>query len=93
MNKLFDQLCRLCFQKKVKEQVDDQFHEFFPDDSVKGTAMNPNFKFCATHGGDNETSPDIQIIVDSLSAKMPSDRQKCSMLLDMINGSQTQGTT
>jgi len=57
MNKFFDSLCRLCFSKKVKEQVDDQFHVFFPDETQRGTVSSPNFVYCANQG--ESDSPDI----------------------------------
>jgi hypothetical protein len=62
LKNVFSQLSRLCFQKKVKEQLDVQFHTYLApevnQDSLEEYADNP----------------ETQIILDALMAKEPSEK-------------------
>ena len=60
LKQVFAQLCRLCFPKKVWEQLDPKFHCYLP--SPDATNQAPV---------DSADDPELQIITDALLAKEP----------------------
>lgn len=70
---MFASLSRICFQKKVKEQLDSQFHVYLQPEVTKEAES-------VAHYADN---PETQIILDALMAKEPSEK-----LLELIQSEQ-----
>lgn len=75
LKKIFAQLCRLCFQKKVWDQLDPKFHSYMQQTESNGQGQDAQMV--------SADEPELQLITDSLLAKEPSEK-----LLEVIqNGS------
>ena len=62
LKQVFAQLCRLCFPKKVWEQLDPKFHCYLP---------SPDATNQQAESGDD---PELQIITDALLAREPTEK-------------------
>ena len=68
---VFAQLCKLCFAKKVWEQLDPKFHCYLPSNSDANTMQ--------VDSSANADEPDLQLITDAILAK-----QTSQQLLEVI---------
>ena len=81
MKQVFAQLCRLCFPKKVWDQLDPKFHSYMQQ-SEQGGATSGSAQTQDQHMSTAD-EPELQLITDALLAKESSER-----LLEVIqNGS------
>ena len=62
MKDIFAQLCKLCFAKKVFEQLDPKFHSYLPQSNTEAAANSMQ----VDSGADE---PELQLITDAILAK------------------------
>lgn len=65
LKQVFAQLCRLCFPKKVWEQLDPKFHCYLP---------SPDATNLAALEAATADDPELQIITDALLAREPTEK-------------------
>ena len=69
LKSVFAQLCKLCFAKKVWDQLDPKFHCYLPSNNNEGGAGGMQVDSSA-----NADEPELQLITDAILAKSTSEQ-------------------
>ena len=77
IRKLLITLTRMSFIKKLKESLDDKFHEFLPEESQLN---EPNL----VHIGEAKDNPDALMILDKITSKEPATAIREALVGDSV---------